>query len=560
MKMKMKLKYQIQLWESILQHPMFVLILICLFAAGCTYYNVKRIDDIQKDKEKLVTELMKPDKYLILHTYKNAYYIRLVEFNIEDESMMVKVFPLPSNRGNYKISSTESTSKQQPGLAPAHHEIHFYSNLSIATVGEHLKLPFSNIYRVEVYEKNVGKSAASAIFTGLGITAGALVIIAAIVIATKSSCPFVYTKDSTGYIFSGEIYPGAIYKALERDDFLKLSALSATDDQFQIKLSNELMERQYTDLCRLIEVHHSADVEVYLDKAGNVHTISEIQNPASARTGEGEDVISHINCRDDDYYYFNETSGTAGKNELYLNFSRPQNALNAKLILHGKNTYWLDYTFGKFYSNFGTYYEKHASLQDAGEAETNIQWAIDQGIRLGVWIKKQKRWQLVDHLEVAGPLANRTMLVPIDLTGVSGPNVEIKLTSGFMFWEFDQIGIDYSKNQEVSIHYLEAFKAIDQDGSDVKNALIKTDGQYLEQPGPGLETNISFRPAVNTENKQSSIFLHSRGYYEYIRDYTHFPDIIALTKFKKAGAFSEFSRDNYLQFQAKKSPQNSPSL
>jgi hypothetical protein len=299
---------------------------------------------------------------------------------------------------------------------------------------------------------------------------------------------------------------------------------------------------------------------VLLDKTGNVHSISDVKSPKKAFTGEGVEVSSQINCRDDNYYSFNETSGKAGMNELYLNFAMPQDVSNAKLILHGKNTYWLDYTFGKFYKNFGTYYEKHASLQDEAEAETNIQWAIDQGIRLGVWIKMNERWVLVDYLDVAGPLSNRTMIVPLDMQGMTGSIVEIKLTSGFMFWEFDQIGMDFTENQDVSIHYLEAVEAIDQDGKDVKNTLINKDGNYLEQPGPGLEANISFQPALKVKDKESSIFLHSRGYYEYIRDYTNYPDILTLNNFKKAGAFSEFSRDNYLEFQAKKSPQNAPSL
>ncbi len=554
--MSSKIKNSNPQLKSFFKHPMLLLIALCLFTAGCTYYNVKRINDIESDKKKLSKELKKTDKYLILQTPMQAYHFQLKVLNMDEEFMIGELMPLPASRHNYKIASPDRTNRQQSGYATASQEIHFYTSKSIGSVGETLKLHFSDFYRIEVYEANSELTA----FAILGGIAGGLVLIAAIIIATKSSCPFIYTKDSSGFVFSGEIYPGAIYKALERDDFLKLSTLTPINDLYQIKLSNELMERQYTDLCQLIEVHHSEDVEVYLDKEGNVHTVSELISPDNAYTGDGLDVSSQINCSDNEYYYFNETSEAEGMNELYLNFKKPQNVQDAKLVLYGKNTYWLDYTFGKFYKNFGTYYEKHASLQDEGEADTNIQWAIDQGIRLGVWIKKNDRWTLVDYLEVAGPLANRTMLVPIDLTGISGANVEIKLTSGFMFWEFDQIGMDYSLNQDVSIHYLEAVEAIDQDGLDVRNSLIKTDGKYLEQPGPGLAANISFKPAIRAENKTSSIFLHSRGYYEYIRDYTNYPDILALNKFKREGAFSEFSRDNYLQFLAKKSSPVSPSL
>jgi hypothetical protein len=48
-----------------------------------------------------------------------------------------------------------------------------------------------------------------------------------------------------------------------------------------------------------------------------------------------------------------------------------------------------------------------------------------------------------------------------------------------------------------------------------------------------------------TTEKISSFFLHSRGYYEYIRDYNNTPNLPFLLSMKNKGAFPKFSREMY---------------
>src|SRR5262249_31129250 len=119
---------------------------------------------------------------------------------------------------------------------------------------------------------------------------------------------------------------------------------------------------------------------------------------------------------------------------LLLSFKRPKDSAKAKLIINAKNSYWLDYVYGKFNEQFGTYYNTFAEEQKKVPASQNIQWTLDQQIPLSVFIETEKGWKFVDYFNSMGPLASRDLVMPIDLSDVKGETVRVKLQCGFMFW------------------------------------------------------------------------------------------------------------------------------
>jgi hypothetical protein len=44
-----------------------------------------------------------------------------------------------------------------------------------------------------------------------------------------------------------------------------------------------------------------------------------------------------------------------------------------------------------------------------------------------------------------------------------------------------------------------------------------------------------------------TLFLHTRGYYEHIREYAGIPNLMTLRAFEMPGHFMQFSRDRYAQ-------------
>jgi hypothetical protein len=67
----------------------------------------------------------------------------------------------------------------------------------------------------------------------------------------------------------------------------------------------------------------------------------------------------------------------------------------------------------------------------------------------------------------------------------------------------------------------------------------------LYQPDVGNEVVITYAAPAPNEGRAQTVFLHSRGYYEYIRDYKNKPDLSYLKSFRKEGAFTRFSKNHY---------------
>ena len=91
-----------------------------------------------------------------------------------------------------------------------------------------------------------------------GVTVGAFVAFVAIALATKQSCPFIYSWNGSEYVFDAEPYGGAVTRGLERDDYSELENLRAENGLYRLMVTNEVPETQYTNLMELQVVDHPA--------------------------------------------------------------------------------------------------------------------------------------------------------------------------------------------------------------------------------------------------------------------------------------------------------------
>ncbi len=171
-----------------------------------------------------------------------------------------------------------------------------------------------------------------------------------------------------------------------------------------------------------------------------------------------------------------------------------------------------------------------------------------QGIPLSVYIETENGWQFVDYFNSVGPLASRDLVMPVDVSKVKGDKVKLRLQCGFMFWEVDYAAMDFSDNIAVQVSRIAPENAMDENGKDVTSLLASTDKKYLVQPEAGNEVVVSYRSKASIPGYMESAFLHSRGYYEYIREYKNKPDIAYLKSFREGGAFTRFSKEKYLKF------------
>ena len=507
---------------------------------GCSYYNVRDITTTPESVAQKVQDFNMTQKYAIVHSGADIWHLNNLIINEDNKTISGEVHSLNqlhtlSNRE--KRVHSYNKSKNQPL-----NEIHFILENSMKSeIGTQVIIPFSNIKYISVNDKNTGRSIANVFFGTIGV----LAVIAIIVAATKSSCPFIYVKNGEEFIFTGELYPGILTANQQRDDYLLLPNFNDVKNEFSIKITNELREIQYTDFIQLLEVSHPENVKVLLDKNGHPHTFSNINSPVSV-------LVDHLNTdntpalvKDNNSFLFNsEINTTSSIRNIELEFNKPVHSEKAKLFLTVKNSMWLDYVFGKFNEQFGTYYNQFQKKQQEYPREKSTTWMNEQNIPLSVYLKTNNGWKLVDKINTVGPMASRDIAVPIDLSSALDDKLVIKLETGFMFWEVDYVGIDFTEDLALDLNYISPDEAID-GNINVTNLLSAADQNYFVQPNIGDEVVVKFKISDSKPDFNRTFFLKNRGYYNYIRNYDGVPNFQKLRLFKEASAFTDFSKYEY---------------
>ena len=519
----------------------FVLIAFLNLMYGCYYYKVKplavKTTEISKLKEK--------GKMLIVHQGSKSWYLNNLIINENTQELSGNFKEITDMNEVYMPKNPIGANIYKPENGDPSIEVHLYITEYVEKADSLITIPISSVKKIELYDRDKGTTVACQIFTALGVIIAIIAIVIIIVLLTKSSCPFVYINTNGSYSFTGEIYGGAISPNQERDDYLPLADFLPVNDTFLLKISNELLEKQYTNIAELMLLDYNKSSKVLLDKNGNIQTISTPQLPIKALSNNNIDYLKTISKHDTSSFLFNEQLNQNDiVSSLQLSFKNTEKAKKAKLIIHAKNSLWLDYIYGKFNEEFGDLYNAFAESQKKVPAVKKTQWSLAQNIPLSVYIETRKGWKLVDYFDVIGPLASRDMVMPIDLSEVNNEQVNLKIESGFMFWELDYAALDFSDNEIVKTTIIKPTTANDENGNDVKTALSFTDKDYLSQPQVGNTALIKYKSVANEFSKRS-VILHTRGYYEYIRDYKGKPDVSYLKSFKKKAAFTKFSKQHY---------------
>ncbi len=513
---------------------------------GCSYFKLNSVNPL--NQASISEQAQKMGKYIILHYEERVWHFTNITVDDSSQELYGQLEILPSHHFNYTKAKKEGKPYQfesgGPKIDRAINEIHIYVSNNPQQSNSKIAIPFSSVTKIEFYDRHVGATVAQ----WVGISAVTVAAMAALVIALKSSCPFVYSFNGSVYTFTGEMYGGAIYPSLERDDYMPLPDINSIDGFYQLKITNELLEKQYTNIANLIVVEHPANSNVIIDKLGHIQTISNPSAPLNATANDTRDFTALVLQKDSIHYLFDhEEKNESTISTLTLSFQKPKTATSGKLILNAKNSFWLDYVYGKFNEQFGIYHNSFAEKQKKESAKKLNQWSFEEAIPLSVYVETTSGWEFVDYFNSVGPLATRDLVMPIDLSKVKGDNVKIKLRCGFMFWEVDYAAMDFTENIPVETTTLFAVSAIDEKGKDVSLLLEKGDDQYLIQPNIGNVVTLKFEIFAPKENSKHTTFLYSKGYYEYIRDYKNWPSITKLQSFKKRGAFTQFAKERYIE-------------
>ena len=523
-----------------------LIIAILNLSISCSYYTTRTVSTTAEQISKTVKEFNQTEKYVIIHYNDLSWHLDNMIINENGQTISGTILPINAQHQYKSIRESKRVHRYNINKTKPLDEIHFYlktpTNFEANTS---FSIALSDIASVSVNDKNTGRAIAN-IFWG---SVGTLFVTLLLYAALKSSCPFVYIKNGENYDFVGELYSGIITANMQQNDYLPLSKFKPDNSVYSLKIANQLKEIQYTDQVQLVLVDHEKDVEVLLDKEGELQTFSKINPPIKATLDNQINDIGTALKKDNNFYAFNTSiEGENNTRNVIFEFDKPQQKGDAKLYLTAKNSVWLDYIFGKFNEQFGSYYKTFQKQQQQVDSEKIKKWSQGQHIPLSVYIKTITGWQLVDRINTVGPMAMRDLVVPLKLNNVYGNKVQVKLETGFMFWEVDYVGIDFTKNIDLELEYINPSVALDQYGNDVTDLLNKTDENYFVQPNIGDEVIVNFPIKELNGELNHSVFLKNRGYYNYIRDYNGIPDFEKLKSFKENGAFTNFSEEAYFDF------------
>lgn len=444
--------------------------------------------------------------------------------------------------GDVNLGAFERT--LAPGMA------HVYVDRSFALLagldapaGQAVAIPLANISMVQVVEND----AALAIVKTFGAVALLAGITGLIIMATKDSCPFVYVQDGDRETLVGEIYSGAIHPPLERDDYLALPVSGAGDCNLRIK--NEVLEVQHTNLAELLVFDHAPGERVLVDRHGVAHRLADEQAPASARDLAGNDV-GELVAADDELVFREGGPGQGAMDGLILEFERPAGATQMKLVVNARNSRWLDHVMGLLFERMGDQFQPWQRAQKSGSAESMQRWCREQGLPLAVSVQAPDGWRRVDHFDLPGPIAERDGVLAVDLGGVAGDRVTVKLECGYRFWEIDRVAADFTSPGAPAAVTVSPARALTGDGVDMADALGRIDDLYLDQPTPRDQARVLYHLPPLAAGRARSVVLHSRGHYEILRDPVGQPDAAFVASFRRAGRMGEYSREMYRELSA----------
>ncbi len=522
-----------------------VLSILLLSLSGCYYYKVSPSEQIHKED---LSRFHSLNKKVYVHYGDEVW--NFYNILIDDEILIGQISEIEQPLDS-RVSIPGKTKRYYPTKKAADaalvNNVHIYISEYSKKSDQRISILPDAIEKVEIFDKDSGATISSWIFSGLLAVVGAAAVLFLILIL--SSCPFVYVWDGESYVFTGEIYSGAIQAALERHDYLPLNDLVQENGTYSIKIKNELKEIQHTNLAELLVFEHPDNLQVLVDKYGVYHTINDPVSPIEANSLSGLDILNVVSEKDSVIYSGNLNQKEMTTNDgIILKFQVPKDADKADLIVNAKNSFWLDYLFTKFHDMFGENYSKFQEKQKNAGVEDMNSWYTEQNLPLSVFIEESGEWVKKDHYNLVGPMAFKDDVLQIDVSQYKGKEISIKLESGFMFWEVDFVGLDYSPDIKLKQKRLSIQSAIDNKGLDVSSLMIADDNEYYIQRGLGDEATLTFAaPAAG--DKSQTIVLHSKGYYLILRDQEGKPDKKTLREFRKKDRLPQYSIELIKEFQ-----------
>jgi hypothetical protein len=394
-------------------------------------------------------------------------------------------------------------------------------------------VPLAEVQRVWVESVDPVRST----FAVIGITAGVLVAAVAVAIATKESCPFVYSWDGTRYVFDAEPYGGAVTRGLERDDYGDLEHLRPDSAGFyRLLVTNEVNETQYTNAMRLLVVDHRPGSRFEMDEFGRLYAVASAVAPTSARDQAGRDLTAWLRATDQLIWepLPPERAGAPVRQEIVLTFPKPRGAKRARLVARAGTGMWGSHMIRELLDLRGSAVRDwYAAVDGDRAAQDSLRlWNVREELYvLKVDVEEAGGWRSRGLLPGGGPFITETRVVPLDVSAAAGDSLRLRIRPPAGFWALNSFAVSYDDAERpLAVDTVAPLAARTSDGRDVLPDLAAPDDRNYAMPTTSDRATVSFRAPAPRAGAQRTVFLHTRGYYRLYLDERGQPDVAALQR------------------------------
>lgn len=380
----------------------------------------------------------------------------------------------------------------------------------------------ADVTRVEVRHLDVGRTvlAVSGVaLVALGVAAIAQSDPEPVPVATPIySCPLVYSWDGNGWRLDSGTFGGAIVAALRRTDVDNLEFAVADRGTVRLRIVNELRETDYIDALGVIAVDRAAGVIVAPDPRGGLHAFRNLSMPIRAADLRGRDALPRVAARDEWYWASapsaRDTAIAADvRDGIELVFLRPPGATEAHLVVDGNNTMWATLLVGEWVAARGPGVQAWYDSMNADPRRAMRDFAplAREGF-LTASIATGSTWAVAGQYPEAGPEISKQQVLHLDLRGVRGDTVRVRLETVPGFWLIDRAAIAFGADEQFTTRPLELAHAHRAGGLDVRNLVNAADGAELVLE-TGESAELAFAVPAAPAGTERSYVLRSTGWY-----------------------------------------------
>lgn len=382
--------------------------------------------------------------------------------------------------------------------------------------GEPVSVPLTDVLYVEIRKTDPVMTTVAT----LGFLALAGAISVGIIMATKESCPFVYSYDGESYILDAEPLGGAITKGLERTDLSRLERIRPVDGFYRLLFRNEVEETQQIDHCEILLVDHPPGTEVVHAPSGGFFAVQDPIPPARVVDESGREITSFFQSRDGIAWQSQMPIDPSAplpmsRQTLTVTIPRPQRAGDAHLQINAGATFWGSNMIREMLELRGPHVDSWYAAIDAGgpaRAELDAWLEREELYDLKVQVLEPDGFHAQGAVHSNGPLVIEDRILPLDLSRVEGDSITLRFDPPFGFWSIDYIALVMDPLACRESAALQP-AAVDGGGAAIADLLKARDGVYHTMGEVGEWFVLRFPWEGNHDPRTRTAFLRTSGYY-----------------------------------------------